>query len=139
MGLIFKGFEGEGHGERDDAAIDRPPAGDGEHDMVGGTIVDIVKVTPAKWWVNCVERHDQCAIYLNPAGLPLEVGDGLWWQGRSAFWTPASGACADVELERIGFSGVPHPDLPRCPTCGCTVEFCNKGGGCPTATSERAQ
>lgn len=27
--------------------------------MVGGTIVDIVKVARDKWWVNCVEKFSQ--------------------------------------------------------------------------------
>jgi hypothetical protein len=103
--------------------------------MVGGTIIDIVQVTTAKWWVNCAEHFDrkvphQCAIYLNPSGEPLEVGDALWWQGSSAYWTPQDRSRVDVKLSRIGFSGVAHPHLPRCPTCDCTVAFCEKHGTC---------
>ena len=105
--------------------------------MVGGTIIDIVKVAPDKWWVNCAENFarrvpDQCAIYLNPQGEPIDVGDGLWWQGRDAVWTPADRSRQDVRLPRIGYSGVAHPHAPRCPECSCTVEFCLKHGGCET-------
>ena len=86
--------------------------------MVGGTIIDIVKVSPGKWWVNCGQHFDrntpdQCAIYLNPGKESPDVGDALWWQGRSAYWTPADRSRVDVRLDRIGFSGVPHPHLGR--------------------------
>lgn len=103
--------------------------------MVGGIIVDIVKVDAGKWWVNCVENFvrrtpDQCAIYLDPLGRPVDVGDTVWWQGRSAFWTPADRSLIDVKLPRIGCSGVSHPDAPRCSACGCTLAFCQKHGVC---------
>lgn len=86
--------------------------------MVGGTIIDIVKVSDRRWWVNCAEHFerrtpDQCAIYLDPSGQPVDVGDSLWWQGAHAYWTPADRRCVDVKLKRIGFSGVPHPDMAR--------------------------
>lgn len=84
--------------------------------MVGGIIIDIVKVNQAKWWLNCVETglgsgagKDTCAIYVNPQDEPIEVGDNLWWQGSYAYWTPDDRARTDVKLPRIGFSGVPHP------------------------------
>jgi hypothetical protein len=84
--------------------------------MVGGIIIDIVKVSDAKWWVNCVETgtssqagKETCAIYVNPIGEPIDVGDNLWWQGDQAMWTPDDRSRADVRLPRIGFSGVPHP------------------------------
>lgn len=88
--------------------------------MVGGTIIDIVKVSPAKWWVNCLENRrsasaqpfagTECAIYLNPGAESPEVGDQLWWQGRYAMWTPADRSRTDVKLDRIGFSGVSRPE-----------------------------
>lgn len=86
--------------------------------MVGGTIVDIVKVHDHKWWVNCAEHFDrlqpdQCAIYLDPQGEPLEVGDALWWHGTYALWTPADRSRTDVQLPRIGYSGVGHPDAAK--------------------------
>jgi hypothetical protein len=53
--------------------------------MVGWTIVDIVKVDDHRWWVNCVEsfarrQPQQCAIFIDPLGEPVDVGDKLWWQ-----------------------------------------------------------
>lgn len=82
--------------------------------MVGGTVVDIVKVSPTKWWVNCVEKfgtHPQtCAIYLDPRGNTIEVGDIVWWQGDKAMWTTADRARTDVQLPKLGYSGVAHPD-----------------------------
>jgi hypothetical protein len=85
--------------------------------MVGGTVIDIVKVSDRKWWVNCAEHFDrrtpdQCAIYLNPSGEAVDVGDSVWWQGQKAYWTPADRSRVDVALPRIGFSGVPHPHRP---------------------------
>jgi sugar lactone lactonase YvrE len=84
--------------------------------MVGGIIIDIVKISPEKWWLNCVETglgsgagRQTCAIYVNPIGEPVEVGDNLWWQGGHAYWTPDGRSRTDVKLPRIGFSGVPHP------------------------------
>lgn len=87
--------------------------------MVGGVIVDIVPVSLSKWWINCAEpKHcgmQTCAVYCDPNGEPLAVGDGLWWQGDSCYWTPTHGLRADVKLRKIGFSGVRHPDLPASP------------------------
>lgn len=86
--------------------------------MVGGTVVDIVKVHEHKWWVNTVENlarrvPETCAIYVDPQGEQIEVGDALWWQGGSAMWTPRMhpDGRSDVRLPRLGFSGVKHPDL----------------------------
>lgn len=30
---------------------------------VGGTIIDIVPVSPAKWWINTLDRSGECAVY----------------------------------------------------------------------------
>ncbi len=88
--------------------------------MVGGIVIDIVKVSDDKWWVNCVDTglgsgagEETCAIYLNPVGESVDVGDNIWWQGQYAMWTPADRSRTDVRLPRIGFSGVPHPDRDR--------------------------
>lgn len=85
--------------------------------MVGGIIIDIVKINDAKWWLNCVETglgsgagKNTCAIYVDPLNARIEVGDSLWWQGSYAYWTRADGVSTDVRLPRIGFSGVAHPD-----------------------------
>lgn len=87
---------------------------------VGGTIIDIVEVSPSKWWVNTVDKSDlmhggrTVAVYCDPQGEPLTVGDTLWWQGGLCFWTPRThpDGRSDVRLRKIGYSGVPHPDKP---------------------------
>lgn len=88
--------------------------------MVGGIIIDIVKVHEKRWWLNCLETgngsgagKETCAIYVNPIGEPVDVGDNLWWQGENAYWTPADKSRVDVKLPRIGYSGVPHPDREK--------------------------
>ena len=82
--------------------------------MVGGTIVEVRVISSGKAWVSTRDKRDECAIYLNPAGHRIKSGDGLWWQGDKAFWTPrpTRGGLADVPLQRIGFSGVSKPE-PR--------------------------
>lgn len=81
---------------------------------VGGVIVDIVEVSSEKWWINTLDDQagrigDLCAVYCNPLGHPIEVGDSLWWQGRECYWTPVSRCVQDVPLPKIGYSGVNHP------------------------------
>lgn len=92
---------------------------------VGGIVVDVVKVDEHKVWVSTVERHEfarpltleqlqkrQVAVYCDPLGENIQPGDSLWWQGRSCYYTPrvAPDGRSDVELPKIGYSGVPHPD-----------------------------
>lgn len=88
---------------------------------VGGTVVDIVKVAPDKWWIDTIDRSDlmhggrTCAVYCDPQGEHIEVGDALWWQSGSCYWTPRvhPDGRSDVKLPKIGFSGVPHPERKR--------------------------
>lgn len=85
---------------------------------VGGTIIDIVQVRDDKWWINTVEKFDAChaeqtcAVYCDPKGEPIQVGDALWWQGVWCFWTPRvrPDGRSDVKLPKRGYSGVNHPD-----------------------------
>ena len=87
---------------------------------VGGAIIDIVKVRADKWWVNTMDRGDlnHVAVYCNPLGEPIDVGDSLWWQGAHCYWTPADRSRQDVKLPKIGYSGVRHPDLAAAPQGG---------------------
>lgn len=80
---------------------------------VGGTIVDLVPVAPDKVWVNTYDGKALCAVYVNPLTEQLEVGDGLWWHGGFALWTPRikPDGRHDVRLPRRGYSGVTHPHL----------------------------
>ena len=89
--------------------------------MVGGTVVEICEFE-GKYWVNVRDNRDECAIFVekNEDSDKVEIGDGLWWQGRDAFWTPqdfkgasekgmSGGVHYDIKIPRIGYSGVPHP------------------------------
>ena len=78
--------------------------------MVGGDVVDVV-LDGEKVWVNCREPSsgDTCAIYVvrDERSEIIDVGDRLWWQGRTAFWTPLPiGGSSDIPLKRVGYSGV---------------------------------
>jgi len=89
---------------------------------VGGTIIDIVQVSPNKWWVDTIDthavptpgRHSSMAVYVDPAGHSLDVGDSLWWQGKKCYWTSRRlNAQKDVPLTKLSYSGVPHPDMEK--------------------------
>jgi hypothetical protein len=84
--------------------------------MVGGTVTD-VKVLQDTVWIECVDRKDLCNIRLenNRESKKIKPGDNIWWQGRSAFWTPKDNAVTfhgrnfDIAIPRIGYSGVFGP------------------------------
>lgn len=92
---------------------------------VGGVVVEIIDCGGAdRLWVNTREPSsgDECAIFVErtPVTRSISEGDGLWWQGPYALWTPRSKgvayACVDRRLKRIGCSGVSRPtitDMPR--------------------------
>jgi len=83
--------------------------------MVGGTVGGI-RVLEDRIWVNCWDKPykhiEECAIYVerNADSEQIKIGDSLWWQGRFALWTPRpEDGRHDVEIPRIGYSGVPDP------------------------------
>lgn len=78
---------------------------------VGGTVIDIVPVSPSKLWVNTMDRGSlhHVAVYCDPQGEPIDVGDSLWWQSGKCYWTPRDRSRQDVPLPKIGYSGVAHP------------------------------
>ena len=84
-------------------------SGDGM--SVGGVVIDVVPVTPSKWWVNTMDGGSltPVAVYCDPQGETIDVGDLLWWQAGSCYWTPRDRSREDVELPKIGYSGVAHP------------------------------
>ncbi|TXH55024.1 MAG: hypothetical protein E6Q97_09745 [Desulfurellales bacterium] len=103
--------------------------------MVGGIVIEVCDhpTDRHKLWVNCADRAyrkqkhpDECAIYVekNETSARIQIGDGLWWQGRDAMWTPQEnrgsqeerekrglkcGVDYDIRIPRIGYSGVAHP------------------------------
>ena len=84
--------------------------------MVGGTIVEVI-LQSDRFWLNCRDftTHSyECAIFTEkPDWFKPKVGDRLWWQGRSAMWTPYDGGepegPEDLRIPRIGYSGVLRP------------------------------
>lgn len=102
--------------------------------MVGGKVIEVcsVKDRPDVLFVDCADKPrgrskaDTCAIYVErtPSAEKIEIGDSLWWQGRTAYWTPAcnnisseesakrgnkGGRDYDIPIPRVGYSGVKHP------------------------------
>ena len=100
--------------------------------MVGGTVLEVCDhpTERNKIYVNVGNRPyskvEECAIYVERNGYSeqIEIGDALWWQGNYAMWTPQTnrvtneeadqrglkcGVDYDVQIPRIGFSGVNHP------------------------------
>jgi len=97
--------------------------------MIGGVVIEKI-VLSDRVWVMCVERHELChdkrALYVerNAQSERINPGDSLWWQGKVAMWTPYSirtnhglknamqfrcGVDYDIEIPRIGYSGVSRP------------------------------
>lgn len=87
--------------------------------MIGGTVTD-VKTTQETVWIECVDntyKKDRCNIRVEstPESKKIKPGDNIWWQGRSAFWTPKDstitfqGRNFDITIPRIGYSGVFGP------------------------------
>lgn len=87
--------------------------------MVGGVVIEVID-EQEKLWINAQERQssDTCAIYVekNEVSQQIKVGDFIWWQGGEAMWTPDDvdgGKCGvdyDIQIPRIGYSGVPRPE-----------------------------
>lgn len=82
--------------------------------MVGGKVIETID-TGERVWINCrgsgSEHRNECAIYVERTAeaRAVSVGDSIWWQGRSAFWTPRGAPFADRQLHRLGGSGVRRP------------------------------
>lgn len=82
--------------------------------MVGGTISDVMRLWPHKWWVEVIDRDtgDKAGLYLDPKGMLVSMGDSLWWQERWCFWSPP-GAAWDIKLPKLSTSGVERPQWPH--------------------------
>lgn len=79
---------------------------------VGGDVIEVIGAGD-KVWINTSDHGEECAIYVEPTedAQKIAVGDVLWWQGTSAYWTPRSRIRRDVRIPRIGYSGVRPPRL----------------------------
>lgn len=94
--------------------------------MVGGIVLEVCNhpTERNKIYVNCGDRPyskvQECALYVENSKISqqIEIGDSLWWQGGVAYWTPQNnrgksglrcGIDFDIQIRRIGYSGVEHP------------------------------
>lgn len=73
--------------------------------MIGGRVIELRRMMTSRgdaMRVWCINRNaDECAIYVAlPEAEPIAIGDHVWWQGRTAYWT-AQGGKEDVPLSRI--------------------------------------
>jgi len=89
--------------------------------MNGGAIVDVVRVAPSKLWVDVLDvtpagENQQCAVYIDPMGLPVDVGDFLYWHRKQpgyCYWTAGDNSRENVPVPQAGDFNSPHPDLAR--------------------------
>lgn len=92
--------------------------------MVGGVVITTIE-SGDKIYVNCKEvlspnsrrKPETCAIYVvrNADSEQIRPGDNIWWQGRSAMWTPADRRFVDKQIARASYSGVKPPAFARRP------------------------
>lgn len=77
---------------------------------VGGKVTEVI-VKDDCVYVNTHDSHSECAVFVSRCddSEKIKVGDDLWWQGHSAYWTPASREFLDKQLSKIGYSGVDRP------------------------------
>lgn len=90
-------------------------------------VTEVLK-TERGLWINVGNGKpgdvNHCAVLVeqNAQSIQIKPGDSLWWQGRSAYWTPQTytgkrcggradglGTAWDIKIPKIGYSGVPHP------------------------------
>jgi len=75
---------------------------------VGGLVIEVVKISEEKVWINTDDKGDKCAVYVNPKGNEIKPGDYLWWHG-DCYWTPKDKSQIEVELPKLSYSGVSRP------------------------------
>ncbi len=90
--------------------------------MIGGKVIETILLAQ-KVYVKVADKPygklETCAIYVERNGdsESIKVGDSLWWQGRVAYWNPQNserkkcGVDFDIEIPRIGYSGVSRPEV----------------------------
>ena len=99
--------------------------------MVGGTVVEVAS-HPERLdvlFVNVVEKPysnvQSCGVFVerNQMSERIRVGDSLWWQSETCYWTPKEnkemyagrtdvmrcGIDRDIKIPKKSFSGVPNP------------------------------
>lgn len=85
--------------------------------MVGGKVHETI-VLEDRVWIRAVDGRSTCAIYVERTAQArcVSEGDGIWWQGEFAMWTPKkanrlgkTGVDYDIFLRRVGTSGIKRP------------------------------
>ena len=93
--------------------------------MVGGTVVEVCELPDR---VGCLfvdvvdpaypKQHCGIVVQQTLAAECIDIGDQIWWQSGTAYWTPqatyqlsslATHKETDIPIPKIGHSGVPHP------------------------------
>lgn len=91
--------------------------------MVGGKIIDIRHLgDKVRLW--CVSTYDasgdaktgifdECGVYIDVNGEIPSLGDDVWWQSGSVYWTPSDRRFQDHLLRKIGYSSS-SPEMLTC-------------------------
>lgn len=84
--------------------------------MIGGKVECVSQSTYGDrpcWRVIVVDRKDCLGIYVSP-NPGLMPGDGIWWNGKVAYWTPRNGQGngSDIQLTEYGPSFDPFFKVP---------------------------
>jgi hypothetical protein len=75
--------------------------------MVGGTVHTVYhKDDYIEIVVQGVRTEHNDCIHIKVVwnDLPIRRGDSIWWQDRTAYWTPQDRSRQDVPIDRIGYS-----------------------------------
>ncbi len=86
--------------------------------MVGGIVIEVCDIPkqPDWLWVNTASRQrprEQCSVLVAKSvdAEQIQIGDSLWWQGGVCYWTPADKSRIEVQLAKIGGSGVTYESV----------------------------
>ena len=83
--------------------------------MNGGTVVN-TKIVGNKLQVDVNDRGSASVyVEITDASKCIERGDSLWWQDKSAFWTPKTRCWHDYRLKKIGEAFVVEDKKPKEP------------------------
>lgn len=75
--------------------------------MVGGTVIEGRDVL--RLWCMDKRNGDELAVYADPdEGEDIKVGDEVWWQGDTIYWTDQERVYIDRPVPKIGYSFNPR-------------------------------
>jgi hypothetical protein len=82
--------------------------------MIGGKVIEARRETQPetnrpviRLW--CVDHSngavgDELAIWIEPVDDYPQFGDDVWWQDKTAYWTPADRRFEDRKLVKVAYS-----------------------------------